>query len=248
MSQSKNKKFNVLNIIGLAAAVTGVIISALLIKEDVLSTKITLLTYFPEKFGVTPASTESGGAMLGWFTTVLQVVTAFISGNKKMSGGTRFLSFMVFLAACAFDNWTDVVFRSGNLSGDVFVSVVTTLAFYTFGSELSQALAWIVIGNCWREAVSETMWLFANVSSGLSTIGREYENIKRHAQEREEKERNITPLALPKHKPQRMQSFQQMPANYNSSNPRHVNGNNGGVKTSVPPFQRKDRDIFGGFG
>ena len=173
------KRITGLAFVAFVFAIAGVIISALLIKEDVVSTAHTIFEFFPERYGVTPSSTWEGAIILGVFTSILQVVSASVAGSKSFSASSRGVAFLSFVSACVFDNWTDVVFRSGNLSGDVRIATITTLAFYTFGSEVTQGLSWLVITGFWRAAISDAMRLSANFSVGMSTISSEWKSVKR---------------------------------------------------------------------
>lgn len=179
-----------LALISFLASVAGIIISFMLLKEDVTSTAHTLFEYFPFRYGVIPSATWTGAIILGLFTSVLQVVTASIMFSKNFSKSNRFLAFVMFVASCAFDNWTDVVFRSGNLTGDVGVATVTTLAFYTVGSEVLQGFSWLIFLAMWRQGISDLMWGMARFQAGFSSIGSEWNNFKKAASRKETRETN----------------------------------------------------------
>ena len=197
-----NGKLMGISLISFFAAVAGIVVSFLLIREDVTSTAHTLFEYFPMKFGVTPSSTWSGAIILGMFTSILQVVAASVAFNKQFATASRVLAFVAFIVACYFDNWTDVVFRSGNLAGDVGIATVTTLAFYTFGSEVTQGLSWLVFVNNWRSAISDIMWGWAKVGAGFRSIGAEWANFQRAATNKENKDRGVENKSFtPNHKP-----------------------------------------------
>lgn len=186
-----NGKLMGISLISFLAAIAGIVVSFLLIREDVTSTAHTLFEYFPMKFGVTPSSTWSGAIILGVFTSILQVVAASVAFNKQFATASRVLAFGAFIFACYFDNWTDVVFRSGNLAGDVGIATVTTLAFYTFGSEITQGLSWLVFANNWRSAISDIMWGWAKVVAGFRSISAEWANFQRAAINKENKDRGV---------------------------------------------------------
>jgi len=186
-----NGKLMGISLISFFAAIAGIVVSFLLIREDVTSTAHTLFEYFPMKFGVTPSSTWSGAIILGIFTSILQVVAASVAFNKQFSTSNRVLAFLTFVFACYFDNWTDVVFRSGNLTGDVKIATITTLAFYTFGSELTQGLSWLVFAHNWRSAISDIMWGWAKVQAGFNSISVEWNNFQRAAINKENKDRGV---------------------------------------------------------
>lgn len=186
-----NGKLMGISLISFFAAIAGIVVSFLLIREDVTSTAHTLFEYFPSKFGVTPSSTWAGAIILGIFTSILQVVAASVAFNKQFSTSNRVLAFLTFVFACYFDNWTDVVFRSGNLTGNVKIATITTLAFYTFGSELTQGLSWLVFAHNWRSAISDIMWGWAKVQAGFSSINAEWANFRRAATNKESRDRGI---------------------------------------------------------
>jgi len=180
-----NRKITGLAAISFIFAIAGIVISALLLKEDVTSTAHTIFEYFPSRYGVTPSSTWSGAIILGIFTSVLQVVAASVAFSNKFSGSTRGIAFLVLVSSVVFDNWTDVVFRSGNLTGDMRVAFATTLAFYTLGSEIAQGLSWLVFVGTWRVAFSDIMWGLAKFGAGWSSIGSEWSRFKRAAYNKE---------------------------------------------------------------
>ena len=184
-----NKKIVGLAFVSFLAAIAGIVISAFLIKEDVTSTAHTIFEYFPLKYGVIPSSTWEGAITLGIFITVFQVVASSVAMSDRFSMTSRGVGFMSFLAACAFDNWTDVVFRSGNLSGDLEVAIVTTLSFYTFGSEVLQGLSWLVFISTWRTALSDFMLGVARFQAGVNSIGAEWKRFQGAAHRKENKER-----------------------------------------------------------
>lgn len=208
-----NGKLMGISLISFFAAIAGIVVSFLLIREDVTSTAHTLFEYFPSKFGVTPSSTWAGAIILGAFTSILQVVAASVAFNKQFASANRVLAFVAFVFACYFDNWTDVVFRSGNLTGDVKIATITTLAFYTFGSEITQGLSWLVFVNNWRSAVSDIMWGWAKVGAGFRSMSAEWENFKRAAINKENKDRGV------ENKPQQGNNPTKMPINKNPYRP-----------------------------
>lgn len=166
-------------------AIAGIGISYMTLKEDVLSTAKTVFEYFPMKYQVTPAATWQGAIVLGFFTSIVQVVAGSVAFSKKFSNSLRTAAFIVFLAGCGFDNWTDVVFRSGNLTGDIKVAIVTTVAFYSFGSEILQGLSLIVFFTFWRLAISDLMWGWAKFLAGLNSIGEEWKRFRKAANKKE---------------------------------------------------------------
>lgn len=181
-------KNNGLVLISLIAAIAGVVVSYSLLKEDVLSTAKTLFEYFPSKFGVTPASTWEGAIYLGIFVTVTQIVSATIAFQKKFNVWLRVAAGALLVFSIPFDAWTDIVFRSGNFTGDPIVATVTTIAFYTFGSEVMQSLSWIVVLTTWRIGVREGMWAFAKLVEGMKSIKSEWQTISRAARSKEQKD------------------------------------------------------------
>lgn len=158
------------------SSIVGIALSFLLLKEDVLSTANTLYVYFPSQFGVTPAITEDGGLFLGIFVSVAQIITLAIALSASYKVPIRVIAGLFFALAMPFDGWTDVVFRSGYLKGDLIVATITTIAFYTFGSELLQSLSWVLFLSVWRQAIADIMWSLAYGANSVSTVGREWTN------------------------------------------------------------------------
>lgn len=170
-------------------SIAGIVISFLTIKEDVTSTAHTIFEYFPMKYGVVPSETWQGAIILGIFTTVLQVITANIVFSKKFPLPVWLVALAGLTASLLFDNWTDIVFRSNNLTGNLQVAIVTTVAFYTLGSEIMQSLSWLVLLATWRPAISDFMWGVAKAQAGFSSISREWGSFRRAANNKELKER-----------------------------------------------------------
>lgn len=123
--------------------------------------------------------------ILGVFITVLQIVSASVAFAERFSVPWRVLAGVSLLASGLFDNWTDIVFRSGNLTGDMKVAVITTLAFYTFGSEITQGLSWLVFMSSWRKAISDLMFGWASFIAGLDSIGGEWKRVSQDASKKE---------------------------------------------------------------
>lgn len=176
-----NKKFFGVSLISFLASVAGIIISFLLLKEDVISTAHTVFEYFPSRYGVTPSTSWDGAIILGVFISVLQIVSASVAFSNKFSLPWRALAGASLLLSGLFDNWTDIVFRSGNLTGDTQIAIITTLAFYTFGSEITQGLSWLVLMTAWRPAISDFMWGWAKFIAGMASINGEWKHFKKAA-------------------------------------------------------------------
>lgn len=174
-----------LALISFAFAIAGIIISALLLREDVVSTAHTLKDYFPAQYNVTPASTWEGAITLGLFISVLQVVAANVAFSGRFSTTSRAVAIVGLISAVVFDNWTDVVFRSAYLTGNIKVAYVTTFAFYTFGSEVLQGLSWLVFVSTWRSAISDFMWGLAKFGAGFGSIRGEWNSFQRAAKNKE---------------------------------------------------------------
>lgn len=189
------KKNNItgLALVSLLFAIAGIVISTMTIKEDVTSTAKTIFEYFPSKYGVTPASTWAGAMTLGIFISVFQVVASSVAFSKNFHITNRIVATFALGISLVFDNWTDVVFRSGYLSGNTEIAWITTVAFYTLGSEIMQGLSWLVVFSTWRVAVSDFMWGLAKFNSGLSSIGSEWNSFKRAANNKENSERSFQP-------------------------------------------------------
>ena len=216
------KRITGLAFISFVFSIAGIVISALLLKEDVISTAHTIFEYFPLRYGVTPSSTWEGALILGVFTSVLQVIAANVAFSRNFSKAARVVAFVSFVASCVFDNWTDVVFRSGNLQGDMRIAIVTTLAFYTLGSEVTQGLSWLVFASLWRAAISDLMWALAKTSAGFGSIQSEWRSISRATQ-------NKNPDAKPLFNPWK-------PGNQTSIKP-HTSGG-GGIKGAQERFKQ----------
>lgn len=165
------KKFSVLFLI---ASIVGIVISASLLKEDVMSTAHTLTVYFPVQFGVTPAMTEQGGVFLGIFISIAQVIGAAVWFSKQFSKPIRLMAALIFTLAVPFDAWTDIVFRSGYLQGNLAVATITTVAFYTFGSEIMQTLSLALFVSIWRQGFADMLWGFAYAWNSMGTMKREW--------------------------------------------------------------------------
>lgn len=185
------KKFVGLSIIAFVASIAGILVSFLTLREDVISTAKTLFEYFPASYGVTPAVNWEGAIILAVFTSVLQIVSASVAFSSKYSPLTRIGAIITLIASAWFDNWTDVVFRSGYLTGDTKIATVSTLAFYTFGSEITQSLSWLVFLNIWRLAISDVMWGTARLVAGYKSIAEEWGRFKSAAHRAERRERGF---------------------------------------------------------
>lgn len=196
-----NKRISGIAAISFIFSIAGIIISALLLKEDVISTAHTIFEYFPNRFGVTPSSTWEGAIILGVFTTVLQVVAANVAFSNKFGWNTRGVAIVSLIASLTFDNWTDVVFRSGNMTGNMPVAIATTIAFYTLGSEITQGLSWLVLVVVWRAAISDIMWGAAKFSAGVGSIGSEWSRFRKAAIRKEFVPDNEQKPYVPQHKP-----------------------------------------------
>lgn len=198
-----NKKFTGVSLLSFVAAIAGVVISTLLLKEDVLSTAKTLYEYFPNTYGVIPSSTWQGAVILGLFISVLEIISASVAFSDKFNINTRFLAGATLLVSGFFDNWTDVVFRSGYLAGNLKVATISTFAFYTFGSEITQSLSWIIIFTVWRSAISDLLWGYARFIVGMSSIGSEWKRFRNAAYNKEKPEDNVHQPWIPTYPPVR---------------------------------------------
>lgn len=174
-------KITGLALISFLFSIAGIIISALLLREDVVSTAHTLKDYFPIRYNVTPSSTWEGAIVLGLFISVLQVISANVAFSGRFSNTSRAVAFVGLISAVVFDNWTDVVFRSAYLTGDIKVAYATTIAFYTFGSEVLQGLSWLVFVSTWRTAISDIMLGAAKFGAGVKSISSEWKSFQRAA-------------------------------------------------------------------
>lgn len=186
-----------LSLFSFLASIAGIVVSFMLLKEDVISTAHTIFEYFPSKFGVTPSTSWEGAIILGIFVSVLQIISASVAFSEKFPKTSRLMAGVVLISSGLFDNWTDVVFRSGNLTGNTRIATITTLAFYTFGSEIAQGLSWLVFVSLWRLAISDLMWGYAMFLSGISSISSEWNRFKRAAYNKESRERGDKPSYTP---------------------------------------------------
>lgn len=173
-----NKKFFGVSLVGFIFALAGVIISALLLKEDVISTAKTVFEYFPLTYGVTPSTSWEGAIILGVFVSVLEVISASVAFSSRFSMPWRVLAGTSLALSVWFDNWTDVIFRSGYGLGDAQVALISTMAFYTFGSEITQSLSWLIILSSWRAAISDLLVGLARTQAGLGSISGEWKRVK----------------------------------------------------------------------
>jgi len=214
-----------LALLSFIASILGIIISVLLLKEDVLSTSHTVFEYFPLKFGVKPSATWEGAMVLGYFTSVLQIVSASIMLSDHFSKNNRYSAVVMFILSCAFDNYTDIIFRSGNLTGNLFVATVSTLAFYTVGSEVLSGFSLLVFFTFWRRAVSDLMWGIAVFGAGMRSIGAEWSRFVKAANTKEGRDRNNDPTSS---------SDRNSP--YTQNKPLHGSGSSYQPKKPFTPF------------
>lgn len=172
-------KITGVSLISFLSAMAGIVISFLLLKEDVISTAKTVFEYFPQRYGVTPSTSWDGAIILGVFISVLQIVSASVAFAKRFSMPWRLLAWVSLICSVYFDNWTDIIFRSGYGLGDKQIATITTLAFYTFGSEITQSLSWLVFMSLWRAAISDIMIGFTRFNQGLNSIGAEWRSLNK---------------------------------------------------------------------
>lgn len=169
-----NVNLKKLSVIFFIASVVGIIVSSLGMYDDVMSTAHTLQIYFPITFGVTPSSTDGGNIRLGVFISVIQIITAAIALSDNFSKRYRFSAFVLLVVSVVFDAWTDIVYRSGYLTGNLAVASVTTIAFYTFGTEILSGFSIALFMMTWRQALADIAWNIAYSFNSLSTIAPEY--------------------------------------------------------------------------
>lgn len=181
-----------ISLISFLSSIAGIVISFLLLKEDVISTAWTVFKYFPDKYGVIPSTTWDGAIILGVFISVLQIVSASVAFGKRFSISWRMLAGVSLVASVYFDNWTDIIFRSGYGVGDKMIATITTLAFYTFGSEITQSLSWLIFVSLWRSAISDIMVGVVRVGNGLGSIGPEWESLTKKPKQEYQPDRKVT--------------------------------------------------------
>ena len=176
------------------ASMFGIVTSTGLMKDDILSTANTVFTYFPLQFGVTPASTWEAALWIGAWTTILQVVSAGIAFSKRFGmwySPVRVIAFLALCASLPFDNWTDIVFRSGYLTGNLPVATITTFAIYTGGSELTQFLSLTIFFSTWRSAISDLIYAKETLSAGIRSIYPEIQRVRSTVRSAEYKARGL---------------------------------------------------------
>lgn len=193
MEKKEEKKFAYvknLNIfiflIGIAAAISGFS----LLKEDVMSSAYTLLDYFPREFKVKPVSDLTGGIAVGLFFTFTQIAGLFAAMTKEFNIKVRWTGAILFVLFMLIDNWTDIVYRSQYLSGDLVVSVLVTGTIYTVGSEFSSGVAVALVSSFWRSALSEFLMFFAILKNKASSLGRDWKRYDEAARRMEQRQEN----------------------------------------------------------
>lgn len=187
-----NHKIAGVSLISFLSSIAGIAISFLLLKEDVISTAKTVFEYFPQQYGVTPSTSWDGAIILGVFISVLQIVSASVTFAKRFSTPWRLLAGISLLCSVYFDNWTDIIFRSGYGLGDKQVATITTLAFYTFGSEITQSLSWLVFVSLWRSAISDIMIGITKLNQGLDSIGAEWNQLNKKPNPQNQTDKKVT--------------------------------------------------------
>jgi len=168
-------------------SIATMVVGISLLRDDVLSTAETMFRYFPEQFGVYPATDFTGAVVLGLFISVTQIVSLVVATSPNFPKNIRWIAGFIYGTAAAIDGYTDVVHRSGGLKGDVPVSIGVTLGFYTFGSEFSTSLAAAVFGHFWRKATSDIMFGAAQFFAFLGNMAKEFSSYQRAARNRETK-------------------------------------------------------------
>jgi hypothetical protein len=159
-----------------------------LLWQDVVSTKITIMEYFPSEFGVTPSTDEFGAYVMSAFTSAVEIVALFVLLNKYFDSKYRVIAGVMYLVAFIFDSWTDVSMRSGWYKSEVSVqtAVAITFAFYTVGSELATSIAWLVLTYVGRKGWSEFLELITNIFVVAGSTGHEIQLlIKKSSRENE---------------------------------------------------------------
>lgn len=170
------------------ASLAGIVLSTLQIYEDVKSTAGTLLVYFPRQWGVFPVTTEPSSMVLGLFVSIVQIIAIAIAFSNMFSLSRRAGAGFIALVSVPFDAWTDIVYRSGYLTGNLAVSTVTTIAFYTFGSEALSAFSWLLFIATWRQAIADISWTIAFTIENVKTIAPEFKRFMAAAERQASKQ------------------------------------------------------------
>lgn len=177
--------FENMNLFIFLGALGASIIGFGLLKDDVLSTAYTMLDYFPKTFGVRPASDFNSAIIIGLFFSFTQVAGLSAALTKEFGMKQRITGFVLFIAFMLGDNWTDVVYRSQYLTGDIWISILVTGTLYTVGSEFSSGIAIALMTHYWRPALSEFLMLFATIQAKIGVLGKEWGSFSRAAKNRE---------------------------------------------------------------
>ena len=184
------RKLNGLMIFLFLSSIAGIIVSYTLIEEDVLSTALTLFEYLPSRYGVRPAVEWEGAVRLGIFTTVAQIISGAIMGNKSIPKFWRWVAGIMFVVFMPIDYFTDVVHRSAYFTGNLPIAVVTTMIYYTLGSEMLQAASWVMLFMTWRVGIRELLWALTNVVEVVSNLGNDWRRMRGNANSVSQRELN----------------------------------------------------------
>lgn len=184
---NSEKLLNDLSVFILFSAVALMITSLFMIKEDVYSTTMTLLVYFPLAFEVNPASDLIGALALGAFVSLTQVVTIAVALNDNFLQTTRIVSIVLYVCFMLFDGFTDITHRSQYLTGNIYVASAVTFAFYTMGAEILSGFSGLLISKYWRRGISDIMLFIAGIVAFFKNVAHEWSNYRRIAGKKEER-------------------------------------------------------------
>jgi hypothetical protein len=110
-----------------------------------------------------------------------------IALNDNFSRANRISATIGYIVFMVFDGFTDVTHRSQFLTGDIWVSVGITIAFYTLGAELLTGYSSMLVGQYWRRGVSDILLMLSSIIAFFKNVHKEWENYQRASKRREEK-------------------------------------------------------------
>ena len=241
MATSKIKNFLnnnafIVSLIGLGLT----ILSAFLMVDDVMSTAETLYVYMPSEYGVIVVMTAQGSYIAGTFVTVSQIATILIWTNNEFDNKTRWSAFFAWVISMIIDNWTDIALRSSYFTGDIAIATISTLWFYTIGSELLSGIGLLLFTKYLRKGYSQAMFFIAKIGAFFSVQKKEWKINKGIANKKEDEfinslnRGNLTRRNTPTHQNQgysqrgqkENKSNKEKKQNQSKSNSSHRNASN----------------------
>ena len=171
----------------LLSSIGAFIVSILALKEDIYSTAMTLLVYFPLEYNVQPVSDMLGANILAIMISLTQIVTIAIALNDDFPVSQRIVAALLYMFSMLFDGFTDVVFRSEYLTGNIYIAIGVTVGFFTFGAEMLSGFSGMLIGKFWRRGISDIMLHLARIKAFFNNVKKEQESYRRVAQKGEDR-------------------------------------------------------------